>query len=114
MLRTLSSFFPLREDPADAEVVSHKLPVRAGYIRRTAPVSTRGFLWPASVKRGSAIVREEMDCIGAQEAHLPALLPAEPAKATDRWMNMVHPVSQDRKGGDHLFGPTHEDVHLSG
>src|SRR3982750_3733054 len=76
----------LREDPVDAEVASHRLLVRAGYIRRQAPGI---FAWlPLGLKvkaRVEAIVREEMEAAGAQEVHFPALLPAEPYQATGRW-----------------------------
>ncbi|GAA4807536.1 proline--tRNA ligase [Streptomyces ziwulingensis] len=103
----------LRDDPADAEVLSHKLLVRAGYVRRTA-----AGLWSwlplgkkvlANVER---IVREEMDAIGAQEVTLPALLPREPYEATGRWDEYGPELFrlQDRKGGDYLLGPTHEEI----
>ncbi|MBT2409125.1 proline--tRNA ligase [Streptomyces sp. ISL-12] len=103
----------LRDDPADAEVLSHKLLVRAGYVRRTA-----AGLWSwlplgkkvlANVER---IVREEMDAIGAQEVTLPSLLPREPYEATGRWEEYGPELFrlQDRKGGDYLLGPTHEEI----
>jgi prolyl-tRNA synthetase len=103
----------LRDNPADAEVLSHKLLVRAGYVRRTA-----AGLWSwlplgkkvlANVER---IVREEMDAIGAQEVLLPALLPREPYEATGRWDEYGPELFrlQDRKGGDYLLGPTHEEI----
>nr|WP_107902275.1 proline--tRNA ligase [Streptomyces chartreusis] len=103
----------LRDDPADAEVLSHKLLVRAGYVRRTAagiwswlPLGKRVL---ANVER---IVREEMDAIGAQEVLLPALLPREPYDATGRWDEYGQELFrlQDRKGGDYLLGPTHEEI----
>ncbi|GAA2930993.1 proline--tRNA ligase [Streptomyces mexicanus] len=103
----------LRDDPADAEVLSHKLLVRAGYVRRTAagiwswlPLGKRVL---ANVER---IVREEMDAIGAQEVLLPALLPREPYEATGRWNEYGGELFrlQDRKGGDYLLGPTHEEI----
>ncbi|GGU26551.1 proline--tRNA ligase [Streptomyces coeruleorubidus] len=103
----------LRDDPADAEVLSHKLLVRAGYVRRTAagiwswlPLGKRVL---ANVER---IVREEMDAIGAQEVLLPALLPREPYEATSRWDEYGQELFrlQDRKGGDYLLGPTHEEI----
>ena len=77
----------LREDPADAEVPSHRWLVRAGYIRRAAPGI---YTWlparlPGAAARSSEIVREEMDAIGAQEVHFPALLPKEPYEASGRW-----------------------------
>ncbi|MGC5564561.1 proline--tRNA ligase [Streptomyces sp. FR-108] len=103
----------LRDDPADAEVLSHKLLVRAGYVRRTA-----AGLWSwlplgkkvlANVER---VVREEMDAIGAQEVLLPALLPKEPYEATGRWEEYGPELFRlnDRKGGDYLLGPTHEEI----
>ncbi|CCK27112.1 Prolyl-tRNA synthetase [Streptomyces davaonensis JCM 4913] len=103
----------LRDDPADAEVLSHKLLVRAGYVRRTAagiwswlPLGKRVL---ANVER---IVREEMDAIGAQEVLLPALLPREPYDATGRWDEYGAELFRlkDRKGGDYLLGPTHEEI----
>ncbi|MGC9542543.1 proline--tRNA ligase [Streptomyces sp. UG1] len=103
----------LRDDPADAEVLSHKLLVRAGYVRRTAagiwswlPLGKRVL---ANVER---VVREEMDAIGAQEVLLPALLPREPYDATGRWDEYGPELFrlQDRKGGDYLLGPTHEEI----
>ncbi|MFE5030653.1 proline--tRNA ligase [Streptomyces sp. NPDC056683] len=103
----------LRDDPADAEVLSHKLLVRAGYVRRTA-----AGIWswlPLGLKVLSNIervVREEMDAIGAQEVLLPALLPREPYEATGRWNEYGQELFrlQDRKGGDYLLGPTHEEI----
>ncbi|MGW3019929.1 proline--tRNA ligase [Streptomyces longwoodensis] len=103
----------LRDDPADAEVLSHKLLVRAGYVRRTAagiwswlPLGKKVL---ANVER---IVREEMDAIGAQEVLLPALLPREPYDATGRWDEYGQELfrMKDRKGGDYLLGPTHEEI----
>ncbi|EST33868.1 proline--tRNA ligase [Streptomyces roseochromogenus] len=103
----------LRDDPADAEVLSHKLLVRAGYVRRTAagiwswlPLGKKVF---SNVER---IVREEMDAIGAQEVLLPALLPREPYDATGRWDEYGQELFRlkDRKGGDYLLGPTHEEI----
>lgn len=103
----------LRDDPADAEVLSHKLLVRAGYVRRTAagiwswlPLGKKVL---SNVER---IVREEMDAIGAQEVLLPALLPREPYEATGRWDEYGAELFrlQDRKGGDYLLGPTHEEI----
>ena len=114
MLR-LSQLFvrTLREDPSDAEVPSHRLLVRAGYIRRAAP---GGYTWlPLGwrvLRKVETIVREEMDAIGAQEVHFPALLPREVYEATDRWNeygpNLFRLV--DRKGADYLLGPTHEEM----
>ena len=81
MVLRMSTLFlrTLREDPADAEVPSHRLLVRAGYIRRAAP---GGYTWlPLGwrvYRNVERIVREEMDAMGAQEVHFPALLPREP------------------------------------
>ena len=103
----------LRDDPADAEVPSHKLLVRAGYVRRIAPGI---YSWlPLGLKvlrRVEDVVREEMDAIGAQEIHLPALLPREPYEATGRWTEYGPNIFRlkDRKGGDYLLGPTHEEL----
>ncbi|MGW7508999.1 proline--tRNA ligase [Streptomyces massasporeus] len=103
----------LRDDPADAEVLSHKLLVRAGYVRRTAagiwswlPLGKKVL---ANVER---IVREEMDAVGAQEVLLPAILPREPYEATGRWEEYGPELFrlQDRRGGDYLLGPTHEEI----
>ena len=114
MLR-LSQLFvrTLRDDPSDAEVPSHRLLVRAGYIRRAAP---GGYTWlPLGwrvLRKVENIVREEMDAIGAQEVHFPALLPRDVYEATGRWTeygdNLFRLV--DRKGADYLLGPTHEEM----
>lgn len=114
MLRLTNLFVrTLREDPSDAEVASHRLLVRAGYIRRAAP---GGYTWlPLGLKvlgNIERIVREEMDAIGAQEVHFPALLPRDIYEATGRWSeygdNLFRLV--DRKGADYLLGPTHEEM----
>src|ERR1700704_2796186 len=103
----------LREDPADAEVPSHRLLVRAGYIRRVAPGI---YSWlPLGLKvlrHVETIVREEMDAIGAQELIFPALLPREPYEATGRWTEYGDSLFRlkDRKGADYLLGPTHEEL----
>jgi prolyl-tRNA synthetase len=103
----------LREDPADAEVPSHKLLVRAGYIRRAAPGVYSwlplGYLAYRNVER---VVREEMDAAGFQEVHFPALLPREPYEATNRWTEYGDNLFRlkDRKGVDMLLGPTHEEM----
>jgi prolyl-tRNA synthetase len=111
----MSSLFlrTLREDPADAEVPSHKLLVRAGYVRRVAPgIYSWLPLGLRVLRRIEEIVREEMDAIGAQEIHLPALLPREPYEATGRWTEYGPNIFRlkDRKGGDYLLGPTHEEL----
>lgn len=103
----------LREDPADAEVPSHKWLIRAGYIRRAAPGI---YSWlPLGLKvlaKVEVIVREEMAAIGGQEVHFPALLPREPYELTNRWtqygLNLFR--LKDRKGADMLLGPTHEEM----
>ena len=115
MVLRMSSLFlrTLREDPADAEVPSHKLLVRAGYVRRVAPGI---YSWlPLGVRmleRVSAVVREEMDAIGAQEVLFPALLPREQYEATGRWTEYGDNIFRlrDRKGNDYLLGPTHEEL----
>ncbi|XVX22131.1 proline--tRNA ligase [Actinomycetota bacterium] len=111
----MSSLFlrTLREDPADAELPGHKLLVRAGYIRRTAPGV---YSWlPLGLKvlgKVEEIIREEMNAIGAQEVRFPALLPREPYEATGRWTEYGDNLFrlQDRKGNDMLLGPTHEEM----
>ena len=115
MIEKLSRLFvrTLRQDPADAEVPSHRWLVRAGYIRRVAPGI---YSWlPLGLKvlhRVENVVREEMEAIGAQEVHLPALLPREPYEETNRWTeygdNLFRLV--DRRGADMLLGPTHEEM----
>ncbi|WP_400993635.1 proline--tRNA ligase [Agromyces sp. GXQ0307] len=111
----LTNFFlrTLREDPADAEVASHKLLVRAGYIRRQAPGV---FAWlplglrvKAKIER---VVREEMEAAGAHEVHFPALLPREPYEQTGRWTEYGDALFRlkDRKDADYLLAPTHEEV----
>jgi len=103
----------LREDPSDADVASHKWLVRAGYIRRQAPGI---FAWlPLGLKvrqRVEAIVHEEMQDIGAQHVHFPALLPKEPYEITGRWAEYGDGIFRltDRKGADYLLAPTHEEV----
>ncbi|SDK87162.1 prolyl-tRNA synthetase [Nocardioides sp. YR527] len=103
----------LREDPADAEVASHKLLVRAGYIRRAAPGI---YSWlPLGLRvlgKVEGIIREEMAAIGAQEVHFPALLPREPYEATGRWTEYGDGIFRlkDRKEADYLLGPTHEEM----
>ena len=103
----------LREDPADAELPSHRLLVRAGYIRRVAPgIYTWLPLGLKVLRNVERIVREEMDAIGAQELSFPALLPKEPFEATGRWTEYGENIFRlkDRKGADYLLGPTHEEL----
>lgn len=103
----------LREDPADAEVTSHRLLVRAGYIRRQAPGI---FAWlPLGLRvraKIEKVIREEMAAAGAQEVLFPALLPRDPYEATGRWEEYGDSLFrlQDRKGADYLLAPTHEEV----
>jgi prolyl-tRNA synthetase len=111
----MSSLFvrTLRDDPADAEVPSHRLLVRAGYIRRNAPgMYTWLPLGLRVLRRIENIVRDEMDSIGAQELLFPALLPREPYEATGRWAEYGDSIFRlkDRKGADYLLGPTHEEM----
>jgi prolyl-tRNA synthetase len=115
MISRMSTLFvrTLRDDPADAEVPSHRLLVRAGYIRRAAPgIYTWLPLGLRVLRRIEAIIREEMDAIGAQELSFPALLPREPYEATGRWTDYGDGIFRlkDRKGGDYLLGPTHEEM----
>jgi prolyl-tRNA synthetase len=103
----------LREDPADAEVPSHKLLVRAGYIRRAAPgIYTWLPLGLRVLRRVEEIVREEMAAAGAQEVLFPALLPKEPYEATGRWTEYGPNIFRlkDRREGDYLLAPTHEEL----
>ncbi len=103
----------LRDDPADAEVPSHRLLVRAGYIRRVAPGI---YSWlPLGLRvlaKVEAIVREEMAAIGGQEVRFPALLPREPYETTERWTEYGENLFRlkDRRGNDMLLGPTHEEM----
>ncbi|WP_232662486.1 proline--tRNA ligase [Pseudonocardia sp. TRM90224] len=115
MLTRMSSLFlrTLREDPADAEVPSHKLLARAGYVRRVAPGIYSWLPLGLRVLRAvEQVVREEMDAIGAQEIHFPALLPREPYEATGRWTEYGPNIFRlkDRKNADYLLGPTHEEL----
>src|SRR4051794_20711369 len=115
MILPMSSLFlrTLRDDPADAEVPSHRLLVRAGYIRRAAPGIYSWLPLGLRVLRNiERIVREEMDGMGAQELQFPALLPREPYDATGRWTEYGDSIFRlkDRKGADYLLGPTHEEL----
>ncbi|MGC4932633.1 proline--tRNA ligase [Gordonia sp. DT30] len=103
----------LRDDPADAEVPSHKLLVRAGYVRRAAPgVYSWLPLGLRVLKAVERVVREEMNAIGGQEILLPALLPRDPYEETGRWTEYGDALFRlkDRKGADMLLGPTHEEL----
>ena len=103
----------LRDDPADAEVASHRLLVRAGYVRRVAagiyswlPLGYRTY------RKIENIIREEMDAAGFQEVHFPSLLPREPYEETNRWSEYGPDLFRlkDRRGNDYLLGPTHEEM----
>ena len=115
MLLRLSTLFvrTLREDPADAEVASHRLLLRAGYIRRAAPGI---YSWlPLGLRvlaKVEAVVREEMERTGAQEVHFPALLPREPYEATNRWTEYGPNLFRlkDRRDAEYLLAPTHEEM----
>lgn len=114
MLRMSTLFLrTLRDDPADAEVASHRLLVRAGYVRRIAagiyswlPL---GYITLRNIER---VIREEMDEAGFQEVHFPALLPREAYEQTNRWTEYGPDLFRlkDRKGTDYLLGPTHEEM----
>ncbi|TAK68077.1 MAG: proline--tRNA ligase [Actinomycetota bacterium] len=115
MLLRMSTLFlrTLRDDPADAELASHRLLVRAGYVRRVAPgIFTWLPLGYQVFRNVERIVRAQMDAAGFQEVHFPALLPREPYEQTDRWnaygANLFR--LQDRRGNDYLLGPTHEEM----
>ena len=115
MVLHMSSLFlrTLREDPADAEVPSHRLLVRAGYIRRVSPgVYTWLPLGLRVLRNVEQVVREEMDAIGSQELLFPALLPREPFETTGRWLEYGDNIFRlkDRKKADYLLGPTHEEM----
>jgi prolyl-tRNA synthetase len=111
----LSTLFlrTLREDPADAEVPSHRLLLRAGYVRRVAPGIFSWLPLGYRVFRNiERVIREEMDRAGAQEVHFPALLPREPYERTNRWTEYGDSLFRlkDRRGNDYLLGPTHEEM----
>ncbi|MCA2212766.1 proline--tRNA ligase [Jidongwangia harbinensis] len=103
----------LREDPADAEVPSHRLLLRAGYVRRAAP---GGHTWLPLGKlvldNVIRIVRDEMVAAGAQEVSFPALLPREPYDVSGRWTEYGDDIFTltDRRGGEFLLAPTHEEM----
>ena len=110
MLTRMSTLFlrTLREDPADAEVPSHRLLVRAGYVRRVAPGIFSWLPLGYQVLRNvERIVREEMDGAGFQEVHFPALLPREPYERTNRWTEYGPNLFRlaDRRGSDSLLAP---------
>ncbi|GID97597.1 proline--tRNA ligase [Amorphoplanes digitatis] len=103
----------LREEPAEAEVPSHRLLLRAGYIRRAAP---GGFTWlPLGrlvLDRVTQVIREEMTAIGGQEVAFPALLPRDPYEVSGRWTEYGDEIFtlRDRRGAEFLLAPTHEEM----
>ncbi len=115
MIHRMSSIFlrTLRDNPVDAEVPSHRLLVRAGYIRRAAPGA---YTWLPlgwrTFQKVENIIRQEMNLIGAQEVHFPSLLPREPYQASGRWTDYGDNLFrlQDRRKVDYLLGPTHEEM----
>lgn len=115
MISRMSTMFlrTLRDDPADAEVPSHKLLVRGGYVRRIAPGIFSwlplGYIVFRNVER---IVREEMDRAGFQEVHFPSLLPRDAYEQTGRWTEYGDNLFRltDRRDNDYLLGPTHEEM----
>ena len=115
MITRMSELFlrTLRDDPADAEVASHKLLIRAGYVR---PVGPGLYSWlPLGLKvlrKIEGIVRDEMTAIGGQEILFPALLPRAPYETTNRWTEYGDTLFRlrDRRGNDYLLGPTHEEM----
>ncbi|WP_310785631.1 proline--tRNA ligase [Mycobacterium sp. Z3061] len=115
MITRMSELFlrTLRDDPADAEVPSHKLLIRAGYVRPIAPGLYSWLPLGLKVLRNiERIVREEMNAIGGQEILFPALLPRAPYETTNRWTEYGDSVFrvQDRRGNDYMLGPTHEEL----
>jgi prolyl-tRNA synthetase len=103
----------LRDDPVDAELPSHKLLVRAGYVRRVGPGIYTWLPLGLSVLRNvERVVREEMVAIGAQEVQLPALIPREIFERSGRWEDYGDSLFRlkDRKDADYLLGPTHEEL----
>ncbi|MGI9126511.1 MAG: proline--tRNA ligase [Mycobacterium sp.] len=115
MITRMSELFlrTLRDDPADAEVPSHKLLIRAGYVR---PIGPGLYSWlPLGLRvlrKIENIVREEMVAIGGQEILFPALLPRAPYETTNRWTEYGDGVFRlkDRRDNDYLLGPTHEEL----
>lgn len=103
----------LRDDPADADVDSAKLLIRAGYIRKIGPGL---YSWlPLGLKvlnKIEAIIREEINALGAQEVHFPAMMPREPYQMSNRWEEYGDNIFRfkDRHGADYLLAPTHEEM----
>lgn len=115
MITRMSELFlrTLRDDPADAEVPSHKLLIRAGYVRPIAPGLYSWLPLGLKVLRNiERVVREEMNAIGGQEILFPALLPRAPYETTNRWTEYGDGVFRvkDRRGNDYMLGPTHEEL----
>jgi len=103
----------LRDDPADAEVPSHKLLIRAGYVRQIGPGLYSWLpLGLRVLRKIENIVREEMVAIGGQEILFPALLPRAPYETTNRWTEYGDGVFRlkDRRDNDYMLGPTHEEL----
>ncbi|HEX2356769.1 MAG TPA: aminoacyl--tRNA ligase-related protein, partial [Micromonosporaceae bacterium] len=115
MLLRMSTLFlrTLREDPAEAEVPSHRLLVRAGYVRRATP---GGYTWlPLGIRvrdKITSVVRREMAAIGAQEVSFPSLLPRQVYETSGRWAEYGADIFRlrDRRGAEYLLGPTHEEM----
>ncbi|ANE81161.1 proline--tRNA ligase [Mycobacterium adipatum] len=115
MITRMSELFlrTLRDDPADAEVPSHKLLIRAGYVRAVGPgIYSWLPLGLRVLRKIENIVRSEMNAIGGQEILLPALLPRAPYETTNRWTEYGDTLFrlQDRRNNDYLLGPTHEEL----
>ncbi|WIM88318.1 proline--tRNA ligase [Candidatus Mycobacterium wuenschmannii] len=115
MITRMSELFlrTLRDDPAEAEVASHKLLIRAGYVRPIAPGLYSWLPLGLRVLRNiERVVREEMNAIGGQEILFPALLPRAPYETTNRWTEYGDGVFRlkDRRGNDYMLGPTHEEL----
>ena len=115
MITRMSELFlrTLRDDPADAEVPSHKLLIRAGYVRPIGPGLYSWLPLGLRVMRNvERVIREEMAAIGGQEILLPALLPRAPYETSNRWTEYGDNLFrlQDRRGNDYLLGPTHEEI----
>ena len=116
-MRWSNFFIPtLREVPADAEVVSHRLLLRAGLVRQLAAgiYSYLPLAWRV-MARIENIIREEMNAVGGQEFFLPALNPREIWEESGRWTVMGDNMFRlkDRKGADLCLGMTHEEVFTS-
>ena len=113
-MHTSQLFFPtLRETPADADIISHQLMLRAGLIRS---LGSGLYTWlPLGLKiltKVEAIIREELNHIGAQEIRMPCVQPAELWQSSERWDKFGDQLLkiQDRHQRDFCFGPTHEEV----